>query len=75
MYNYAEMTAKIAAQSFWVGEVECELRRLKKEEFRFHADEDIEKAMDVIEKQRRESLYPHKDSDCSVDCKSRGIII
>ncbi len=54
-----EMTAKIAAQSFWVGEVEYELRRLKRQNFKFHADEDIEKAMNVIKEQRRESLYPH----------------
>ena len=37
----AEMSPKVAAKAFWVGEVEMELRRLTKEDFRFHADKDL----------------------------------
>ena len=69
----AEMSPKVAAKAFWVGEVEMELRRLTKEDFRFHADKDLEICMNMIEDIRRKSIYPHPESDCEEECKLRGI--
>lgn len=62
-----ELSAKVAAHMFWIGEVGHQQRRLKKEDCRFHTDEDIEKAMGMIEEQRRENVYSH--TGCSDDCK------
>ena len=44
-----ELKPKTVAKAFWVGEVEHELRRLGRHEFQFHADEDLEKCMEMIE--------------------------
>ena len=68
------MSSKVAAKAFWVGEVEMELRRLAKEDFRFHADKDLETCMNImIEDIRRKSIYLHPESDCGEECKLRGI--
>ena len=64
------MKPKMAAKAFWIGECENELRRLKKQDFRFHEDDDIEKAFTMIEQQRIQSVYEH--TMCSELCKSRG---
>ena len=66
----AEMTPKTSARGFWVGETELELRRLKREDFRFKVDNDLERAMEVIEEERRNTVYDHPI--CNEDCKSRG---
>ena len=66
----SEITPKIAAKAFWVGETELELRRLNKVDFMFVKDDDIEKAMEEIEEKRRLSLYEHLD--CSEACQERG---
>ena len=50
-----------------------ELRRLAKEDFRFHADKDLETCMNMIEDIRRKSIYLHPESDCGEECKLRGI--
>jgi hypothetical protein len=70
----AEMSSKVAAKAFWVGEVEMELRRLRKEDFRFHTDKDLEMCMNMIENIRRKSIYPHPESDCGEECKLRCIL-
>ena len=67
------MTPKTVAKAFWVGEVEMELRRLRREDFRFHADKDLETCMDMIEDLRRQPIYPHPESGCETECKLRGI--
>ena len=67
------MTPKVVAKAFWIGEVEMELRRLGREDFRFHADKDLEMCMDMIEDIRRQSIYPHPESDCRTECKLRGV--
>ena len=68
-----EMSSKVAAKAFWAGEVEMELRRLTKEDYRFHTDKDLEICMNMIEDIRRKSIYPHPESDCGQACKLRGI--
>lgn len=67
------MTPKVAAKAFWIGESESELRRLKKEDFRFHLDEDLDKAMVMIDEERRQNIYEHPN--CSEECKLRGTLI
>ena len=64
------MKPKIVAKAFWVGECENELRRLNRSDFRFHQDNDMEKALDMIDKERLQSVYTH--TDCNELCKSRG---
>ena len=71
--DLAEMSSKAAAKAFWVGEVEMELRRLMKEDSRFHTDKDLERYMNMIEDIRRKSIYPHPESDCGEECKLTGI--
>ena len=63
----AEMSFKVAAKAFWVGEVEIELRRLKQEDFRFQSDKDLEKYMNMIEDVCRRTIYPHHEFNCEED--------
>lgn len=60
------------AEAFYTGEVESELRRIGKIDYRMHKDSDREKCMEMIEEFRRESIYPH--TLCCTECKSRGEI-
>ena len=60
------------AKAFYVGELESELRRIGKIDYRFHLDGDLEKCMEMVESVRRESLYPHPTSTCTEECKKRG---
>ncbi len=66
------MTAEHAAQAFYNGELELELRRLGKVNYPFKADGDREKCFEMIEMIRRESIYDHPESECSPQCKKRG---
>lgn len=66
----AELTAHVAADAFYNGELESELRQNGAIEYRFRLDSDREECMSMLESKRRESVYPH--SDCSKDCKKRG---
>ena len=68
-----ELSPKMEAKAFWVGDVEHELRRLGREEFRFHNDEDLEKCLEMIEGIRHQSVYPHPASECSRECRLRGL--
>jgi len=47
------------AKAFYVGELESELRRIGKIDYRFHLDSDLEKCMEMVESVCRESLYPY----------------
>ncbi|MCG8623537.1 MAG: hypothetical protein MJE68_16285 [Proteobacteria bacterium] len=53
--------------------MENELRRIEKIDFEFRSDADIELCMDMIEECRQTSIYPHLDTDCTTDCKERGL--
>lgn len=66
----AELTPHLAAQLFYNGEVEAELRRVGLLEYRFKLDSDREECMHMLESKRRESVYPH--NGCTDDCKKRG---
>ena len=68
-----ELSPKMEAQAFWVGDVEHVLRRLGREEFRFHSDEDLEKCLEMMEGIRRQSVYPHPASECSTECRLRDL--
>ena len=74
-YIHIELNPKTVAKAFWVGEVEHELRRLGKEDFRFHGDEDLDKCMEMIEDIRRQSIYPHPAAECSTECRLIGLYI
>ena len=65
----------MVARAFWIGEVENELRRVGKLDYSFKRDEDLEECMKMIEEERRCTVYPHKPSDCTIECKERGITI
>ena len=67
------MTAKNAAEAFYNGELEAELRRLGKENTPFFSDRDRENHMELVESLRKETIYPHPPSECSSDCKARGM--
>ena len=40
--------------------------------YRFKCDQDHEVCMEMVEEHRRKNLYPHPQSQCTADCKSRG---
>ena len=69
----AELSPKTVAKAFWRGEVENELRRIGKLDYTFFKDADFNNCMGMIDTERQNSLYPHLSSDCTDDCKSRGI--
>lgn len=69
-----ELTPHIAAEAFYTGELEAELRRICSVNYYFKYDSDREKCMEMIESKRRKMIYPHPQADCFADCKSRGII-
>ena len=69
-----ELSAKVVARAFWIGEVENELRRIGKLDFCFKHDEDLDECMQMIEEERRCTVYPHPASDCTTGCKERGKI-
>ena len=70
-----ELSPKLVAKAFWVGEVEHELRRIGREDYRFHKDEDVEKCMEMIDGIRRQTIYPHPASECSEECRLRGMCL
>ena len=71
-----ELSPKNAADAFWNGELEHEVRTLSQEnaltldEAVFYTDSDREKIMDRVESIRSCSIYPHLN--CSSECKERG---
>ena len=67
---FQELSSKIVAKAFWNGEVEHELRRLGREDFRFKYDSDLERCMVMIEDIRRQGVYEHPQ--CFQECKRRG---
>ena len=59
-----EIDRRTWAEAFWWGEVEAELRDLDLITYRFEEKSSRESCMAVIEDKRKESLYPHLESDC-----------
>ncbi|XP_064384365.1 uncharacterized protein LOC135333325 isoform X3 [Halichondria panicea] len=74
------MTEKIAADAFYNGEIENEIRFLvlatnptfSLSHFTFKRDSDREETMEMIETIRSCSIYPHCETDCTAVCKKRG---
>ena len=58
-------------EAFYNGELEDELRTIGKVDYRFKYDSDRDVCMEMVEEHRRETPYPHPDSQCTEDCKSR----
>ena len=50
------MTSKNAADAFYTGELESELRRIGKEDVVFKTDKDREAHMEMVESYRRENI-------------------
>ena len=73
MFVVLEMKAECCANSFYNGELELELRRIKRLDYSFRKDSDREKCMKMVENYRRENLYPHLD--CTAECRARGTLI
>ena len=69
---FLEFDRKLAAECFWWGELEEELRDLGWISYKFHTDSDREKCMNEIETERSKTLYPHAEEDCTLECKQRG---
>ena len=63
------------AEAFYNGEVETELRRIKYVDYVFQNDSDREVCMEMIEKVRRQNIYPHPPSECTEGCKLRGKVL
>ncbi|XP_046864630.1 uncharacterized protein LOC124459152 [Xenia sp. Carnegie-2017] len=69
--NFGE---KQVAASFWVGEMENELRELGQLDFfgLLKEDGNSSSVLEQIDKIRARSLYEHTSDDCSDTCKERG---
>ena len=67
-----ELSAKVVARAFWIGELENELRHIGKLDYCFKRDEDLDECMQMIEEERRCTVYPHRAADCTTECKERG---
>ena len=70
MIFVAELTPHIVGEAFYNGEMESELRRIGRIEYRMFKDSDRESCMEMIEEVRRQSIYPHEA--CSPECKQKG---
>lgn len=68
----SELNPHLVGEAFYNGEVETELRRIKKIDYKFKHDSDRDECMEMIEEQRRERIYSHDLASCTSECKSRG---
>ena len=66
------MSAKNAADAFYTGELESELRQIGMADVCFKADSDREKYMELVGECRRDTIYPHLPTECSPSCIERG---
>ena len=60
MIFVTELTPHIVGEAFYNGEMESELRRIGRIEYRMFKDSDRESCMEMIEEVRRQSIYPHE---------------
>ena len=65
----AEMTPEVAAELFYNGELELELKRIGLEDYRFKMDSDRESCFERVDEVRRASVYPHPSNQCSPGCR------
>ena len=72
MILITELSPHIVGEAFYNGEIESELRRIGKTEYKMFKDSDTESCMEMIEEMRRQSIYPHKT--CTPECKRKGRI-
>jgi len=72
MYTTLELTPRIIGEMFYTGEIEDELRRIGRVDYRFKLDSDREVCMRMIEELRKMSNYSHPSKECTDDCKKRG---
>ena len=73
------MSAKVAADAFYNGELENEVRLLvndyatmQLEDFKMKKDSDREVLMEKIESFRSHNIYHHREHECTPECKQRG---
>lgn len=69
-----ELSPHTIGEAFYNGEMENELRRIDKIDYRLYKDSDRDKCMEMIEDIRRQSIYPHNDDACTAECKKRGTL-
>ena len=70
VYLHVELSPYIVGEVFYNGEIENELRRINRIDFRLKKDSDREKCMEMIEKIRQQDIYPHLT--CTMECQQRG---
>jgi len=63
------MTPEIAAELFYNGELELELKVMNMSDYRFKFNRDREECFEVVESIRTASVYSH---ECFPECKERG---
>ena len=68
------LSEKSAANAFWNGELEAELRERGALDMygMLHTDSDREVIMEHIDHLRAKNNYLHQPQDCTDDCKARG---
>ena len=66
----AQLHRKSVASSFWNHELEEELYEQGWEDFKFHAVDDREKVMEIVDAKRAVTVYEHKN--CPEECRRRG---
>lgn len=71
LWGYGALTRKHVAEAFWNNEVESEVRGDHNLTFRFTEKTDCEAFMDMVDQKRATTPYPH--TNCSEECKKRGI--
>ena len=71
MYSI-ELNGHAVGEAFYNGELENELRRINRTDYRFFLNSDRENCMEMVEKNRRDNIYPHNSTHCTEECKKRG---
>jgi hypothetical protein len=72
---FSEFDRRVFAQAFWWHQLQLELQDIGELGYKFHKDADREKCMEYIEKLRQQRVYPHRDEDCTKECKARGLYL
>ncbi len=70
--RFVELSGRIVGEAFYTGELESQLRRIKRAEYRFRLDSDRDSCMEMVEKERCASVYAHPEDECTRECKARG---
>ena len=72
---HTELTPRTVGEAFQNGKLEDELCNIGKVGYRFKCDNDREACMEMVEEHHREITYHHPESHCTIDCKSRRILL